>query len=106
MKKFEKDGEIAIVYNNCLGKSSFYDYEERQEYKQLRYHPVLVEAVLSQDFSKITKEWMMQFPDFWIDAKSLKDLSIKWVQKGLKFTVREEDGLEEVITEEDLDFIA
>jgi hypothetical protein len=92
--KFEKDGQIAVVYSPCYGcgwstncSDKYVDF--------LRFDSEIVQAVLDKDVDKAT-EIAKKFCDGDVYFSDRQELRIQWLTKGTGFIIKEHDGYERI----------
>lgn len=101
IKKFIRDGKVAVIYHEGLG-IGWYTYYERME---LLFSPELVEMILTDKFEDIVN-WSNDNRIINTSIYEAKELRIKWVPQGQRFKIVGCDGDEEIITIDDLDMEA
>lgn len=99
MEKVIKDGRVAVIYSPGFGAGW---YTWNQHYVECLFHPTIVNLVLAGKHKEITEELCKSlFGSDFFDGGS-DDLAIEWLPAGSKFYVEEYDGLETIITIDDL----
>lgn len=101
-EKVIRNGKVAVLISKGFG-SGWYTWNP--DYKQLLFHPKLVEMVESNKFEEI-EEWVHQNinPDIYCGGSD--GLCIEWLEEGSAFVVDEYDGAESIKTLDDLTLIA
>jgi hypothetical protein len=104
MEKVIRDGKVAVLYSPGYG-AGWYSWHRIPE---LIFHPKLVEMVEAGQQANITEDWILKNTE--IDGESVycggaEDLDIQWVPVGTRFLIREYDGSESIVLEEELDLI-
>ncbi len=89
-EKYEKAGQIAVLYSPGYG-AGWYTWNS---YEGLLFDKEIVEAVLAEDKTKAIQIAERKYPEVYCGGA--EDLTIRWVDKGSRFTVREYDGNEHV----------
>ena len=92
MKKFERDGKIAVLLSPGFGAGWFTWNSENRE---LLFDPEIVEAVLADDRTKAARIAETKWPDGYYGGAS--DLVVKWVEPGTAFRIDEYDGSESFV---------
>lgn len=103
-KKLERDGKVAVIHSSSFGEEWSESICDKEFREFLMFDSELALAVLDQNFDDIRRILSAFRPDNDIFCWSLAlyNLDIRWIEKGKKFTIREFDGLEEIITGDDL----
>jgi hypothetical protein len=107
MKKVIRDGKVAIIYHPSFG-AGWYTWNE--DYKEMMYHPQLVQKILDDEQKDLTEEWVKAV--LGIDSEkhlycgAAGELKIEWLPIGTAFRISEYDGFESVITKLELPEIA
>jgi len=99
MEKVIRDGKVAVLISIDYG---FGWYTWNYNYKQLLFHPKLVEMVEQNRQEEITKEWVQENLGIDVYAGGADNLTIYWLPIGTKFEVNEYDGAESIRTTFDL----
>lgn len=101
MGRVVRDNKVAVIISPCWGSgwsSANTHYEEI-----LIFHPRLVAMIESRRSSEITSNWLeneMGLKDVFVYDP--EGLCIRWVPKGMKFLIEEQDGAERIILESHL----
>ena len=104
MKKYTRDGKVAVLYSPDYGGGwSTWNKEFEEE---LVYEPTVVEMLLN--ITADTDEWIskaemylkLKYPDIYVG--DLAQLRIEWVPIGGKFRILENDGYETVEVEDEI----
>ena len=97
------DGHVAVIYSRGYGagwSSWNNDYSE----EDLIFDPGLVNLVLENKTDEEIEVYAtLKWPDAYLGG--LEGLDIRWVPKGTKFHIREEDGSEMVVQDDDIEWI-
>jgi hypothetical protein len=102
MKKLIRDGRVAILYSPGFGAGW---YTWNRDFKELLFHPVLVEMV-EQNRKDEIEDWVIKNINEDIFFGGVYDLEIEWLPIGTAFTVEEYDGSESISTIDSLTIIA
>lgn len=100
-------GEVAVIINNDYG-AGFSTWNT--SYPEFLFHPTLVNLILQDRNSEITKELLVSLARPLIEDDqpflgSPSTLEVVWIKKGKLFRISEYDGLEKVSYADDYDFI-
>lgn len=95
MEKVVRNGKVAVLVSEGFGAGW---YSWNREYKELLFHPKLVEMVEQGRNKEITKEWVKENLGIDIYVGGAKGLRIYWLPVGTKFHISEYDGAESVKT--------
>lgn len=100
MEKVIKNGEVAICYSPHFG-AGWSTWASREQRETLIFHPAIVNMVLKDRQSEITKQWMVnnlgkEYEDVYLGGAD--DLCVEWVPIGTVFRIAEYDGWERVET--------
>lgn len=91
MKKYERDGKIAVVVAPKYGHAFVTEWNEK--YPQLKYDPVLVEHILNGvDHDTLIGYIRDTYPEIEYFGDGI--LGIQWVPRGVMFQLRSYDGAE------------
>ena len=116
MEKVIKDGKVAVLYSPGWDGGWYTNHKD----KRLLFHPTLVKAieVYKENPSfydtqrkngvedKITQMLKAEFLSNWASLRfRICSLEIKWVPVGITFTIYEYDNSEQVVLQEDIDWI-
>jgi hypothetical protein len=98
-----RDGQVAVVYSRGYGAGwSSWNREYGEE--ELIFDPGLVELVLANKTDKEIEVYAtLKWPGAYLGG--LEGLDIRWVPEGTKFHIREEDGNEIVVQDDDIEWI-
>ena len=109
MEKVIRDGNVAVLYSPGYGAGwSTWCYND-DIVETLLFHLLIVKKVESNHRNEITTEWLVeQFGEEFKDVYcgGVGSLKIKWIPKGTAFRIDEYDGFEDIITDEQLYYIA
>lgn len=102
MKKYIKDGKVAILYSPGYGAgwSSW-----NTQYPELLFDSDIVQFVLDHpDMNKREDEFTSLFQDKYPDAYfgGCRDLKIEWMFPGTQFRITEYDGFESIEYNDDI----
>ncbi len=103
MKKVIREGKVAVLVSYGYGAGW---YSWNPEYKEILFHPKLVELVEQKRTSEITEEFMMENLGINMYPCGVSGLSIVWVKEGTAFEIDEYDGAESLKTLNDLTLVA
>lgn len=103
MNKVVRNGKVAVLYSPGFGAGW---YSWNPDYKELLFHPLLVDMVESNRIGEIDDEWVKENLGIDIYTGGASDLTIKWLDEGTHFDIDEYDGSESIITFEDIRLIA
>lgn len=109
MEKVIREGKVAVLYSPGYGAGWSTWCYNNDLIETLLFHPLIVEKVESGHEDEITTEWLVQQfgEDFkYVFCGGAGALEIKWLPKGTAFRIDEYDGLETVITNKQLNYIA
>ena len=103
MGRVVKDGHVAVLYSPGYGAGwSSWNREYNEE--DLIFDPGLVDLVLAgKEGKEIELYATLKWPDAYLGG--LEILDIRWVPVGTKFHIREEDGNEMVVQDDDIEWI-
>lgn len=96
MEKVIRDGKVAVLISTGFGAGW---YSWNTEYKELLFHPKLVEMVEQKKQKLIDEEWCLKelgLSDVYCGGA--EDLKIVWLEIGTPFFVSDYDGAEELVT--------
>ena len=103
MEKVIRDGKVAVIYHPGFG-AGWYTWND--DYKELMYHPQLVQKVLDDEQKDLTEEWVKSIlgiaKDKYICVLAAGGLEIKWLDVEQDFRIKEYDGSEDIVTISDL----
>lgn len=99
MKKYEKDGNVAVLYSIGYG-SGWYSWHYVEE---LLYDPIIVNMILesgetvvfSSNLIEEIKDYCLKTYDFH-NYYGIAGLTVGWVKKGDEFLISEYDGAETI----------
>jgi hypothetical protein len=105
MKKFLKNGKVAILYSPGFG-AGWYTWNE--DFPELLYDPEIVKMVMENKKEKIPEYLENKYnKDGYIPyAGGSEDLEIEWLTEGTPFKISEYDGSENIVILNDLYLIA
>ncbi len=103
MNKVIKNDMVAVLYSPGFG-AGWYTWHGLE---RLVFEPKIVEMVEAGRQEEITKRWISENLGLLEHAyyDGAKDLEIRWVPVGKRFMIKEYDGAESVILEDDLNFL-
>ena len=103
MNKVIKNDKVAVLYSPGFG-TGWYTWHGLE---QLVFEPKIVEMVEAERQEEIDKKWIRENLGLLEHAYygGAKDLEIRWVPIGKRFMIKEYDGAESVILEDDLNFL-
>lgn len=90
---------VAVLYSPGFGAGW---YSWNQDYKELLFHPKLVEMVESGRAREINDEWVLENLGIDIYTGGAYSLKIEWLKEGTAFIIDEYDGSESIQTVESL----
>jgi hypothetical protein len=90
MKKYIKDGKVAVLYSPDYG-AGWYSWNSNNE--ELLFDKEIVEAVLA-DNRELAAEIAKKKYDAYTGGA--KNLQIEWIDEGTQFEVEEYDGYESI----------
>lgn len=90
MKKFEKDGMVAVLYSPGFG-AGWYSWESSEE---ALFDPEIIQAVLDGSNIKAESIAEKKYPGMYLGGAC--DLQVEWIKKGSQFEIKEYDGNESV----------
>ena len=107
MEKVIRDGKVAVIYHPPVGAGW---YTWNNDYKELMYHPQLVQKILDDEQKDLTEEWVKAVLGISKDKNlyvgAAGELEIIWLPIGTAFRISEYDGAESIITKVELPEIA
>ncbi len=103
MEKVIRNGNVAVLISKGFGAGW---YSWNTDYKELLFHPKLVEMVEQGRNDEITDEWVKDNLNIDIYAGGSDGLTILWIPAGTAFAVEEYDGNESLRTFDDINLIA
>jgi hypothetical protein len=103
MEKVIRDGNVAVLISHGFG-AGWYSWNE--QYKELLFHPKLVEMVEQKRHLEIDDDWVRENLGINIYAGGSCGLAIHWLPVGTAFYIEEYDGSEKLILSEHLSIIA
>lgn len=104
MDKVIRDNKIAVLTSSGFGAGW---YSWNRDYKELLYHPKLIEMIETGNKDEITTEWIethLGIKDIYCGG--VDGLTINWIDKGTAFKIDEYAGAEGIITIDDFDDVA
>jgi hypothetical protein len=103
MNKVIKNDKVAVLYSPGFG-TGWYTWHGLE---QLVFEPKIVEMVEAERQEEIDKKWIRENLGLLEHSYygGAKDLEIRWVPVGKRFMIKEYDGAESVILEDDLNFL-
>jgi hypothetical protein len=115
-KKVIRDGKVAVVITESFGGGWSTSYSEDlkdllgddypDDYRNIfLFHPKIVNMVLAGLTHKMDEEWFMDKLGLSLEI-GVPKLEIVWLPLGTKFKVINYDGLESIVTENDLVYTA
>lgn len=105
MEKIVKDGRVAVAISPGYG-AGWSTWNGRHS-ELLIFHPKIIGMIQAERQKEITEKWMndnFELPNIYTGGAS--QLEIEWVSVGKKFTIIENDGSEQILSEDDLQFTA
>lgn len=93
MKKFMKDGKVAVLYSPGFGAGWF---TWNTEHPGLLYDPEIVQAVLAGDMGRAASLAEDKYPGVYTGGAW--SLEVAWLDPGTRFYVDEYDGSESIVT--------
>ena len=101
-KKIIKNGKVAIAISPGFG-AGWTTWNSGLS----PFEPKVIEMILAGKRDEITKEWCeKELGVKNICCSGAKDLEIVWIKKGLRFSISEYDGNEDLYIENKLEYIA
>lgn len=101
MQKVIRDGKVAVLYSPGFG-AGWYSWHLVLE---LVFHPEIVSLVEQNKRDDITEELICGLLNIPIEEApyicGARDLTIKWLDEGTDFVIKEYDGSESILTQED-----
>lgn len=91
IEKVIRNGKVAVLVSEAW-VAGWYSWNKG--YKELLFHPKLVEMVEQGRNKEITREWVKENLGIDIFAGGAKGLRIHWLPVGTKFYISESDGTE------------
>lgn len=101
MEKVIRDGKVAVVISEGRGGAGWYSWHGEQ---QLVFHPKIVEMVESKRHSELTQIWVSENTGITASTVGRDTLIIAWIPEGTAFTIEANNGVEQIITADDLQF--
>jgi len=103
MDKVIRDGQVAVLYSPGYG-AGWSTWNIEYNYKELIFDPGLVNLVSAgREQEEIVVYATLKWPGAYLGG--LSELAVKWVPIGTKFHIREEDGNEMVVQDDDIEWI-
>lgn len=101
MKKYTKDGKVAVIYcpGYGAGWSTWNEGPQGVWAMHFAMDATIVEALLSKGQEAAKKVASDLFPDAYITEQ---ELCIEWLPEGTQFQIHEYDGYESVLLFKDL----
>jgi hypothetical protein len=97
MKKFKRDGKVAVIISPGFGSGWSTSYPE---YPDILWDPGLIQFLLSGYNDEELNTYVgLRWPDVSLDL--IDELTVEWVQEGEQFYVHEYDGNEWIVTSSD-----
>ncbi len=104
MEKVVRGSKVAVLVSGGYGAGW---YSWNRDYKELLFHPKLVEMVEDGKRDEITDEFVGQLLGVEGIYTGGKDgLRIAWLEEGTAFDIDEYDGAESIITYDNIKLIA
>ena len=104
MKKYEKDGKVAVLVSPGFGAGwSTWNHPKYREI--LTMDCDIVEAIISGSIDIVESIVKDKIGDGYICYLGLKDVVVKWVEKGTAFEISEYDGSESLRIINNIDFM-
>jgi hypothetical protein len=101
MKKYIKDGMIAVLYSTGYG-AGWYTWNTKYG-TELLFDPGIVDLVLTGKWEKLESYLTLKYPDAYMGG--VRALHVRWVPVGSEFRIDEEDGSESIILKDEDDWI-
>ena len=92
-EKLERDGKIAVLYSPSFG-AGWSTWNTEAKYQGLLFDREIVELVLADDLGAAINLTKKKYPGVYTGGGS--NLTVEWVPKGERFTIKEYDGAENV----------
>lgn len=86
--KLERAGKIAVLVSHGFGAG----WSTWNDGAGCVFDPDMANAILENDRAKLMKVAKEKYPEHYHGG--VKDLSVEWVEKGLRFEIHEYDGSE------------
>jgi hypothetical protein len=103
MDKFIRDGHVAVVYSPGYG-AGWSTWNQEYSTEELIFDPGLVDLVLAgKEHEEIVVYATLKWPGACL--LGLSNLDVKWVPVGTRFQIRDDDGHEDVMLCDDIDWI-
>lgn len=102
MEKIIRDGKVAVLTSPNYGAGWYSWYPK---YKELLFHPKLIEMVENNKKNEIDEKWIKDNLGIDIYCGGACDLKINWLLIGTPFKIEECNGNEKLITMDDSDLI-
>lgn len=101
MEKVIRDGKVAVLHTEGFG-AGWYTWNDHRE--ELVYLPKVVDMVLNGRNDEIDEKWVAEnlgeeYADIYCGGAC--NLAVKWLPIGTRFYIKEYDGVEIIITEEE-----
>lgn len=101
-EKYRKDGKVAVLISPGYG-AGWWTWNQGQGYGLL-FDREIVQAVLDNDKNKAKQIAESKYPEAYTGG--VRDLEVRWLNEGTRFTIDEYDGHEAIKLIEDLVIIA
>ena len=92
-EKLERDGKVAVLYSPGFG-AGWSTWNTEPRYRGLLFDHEIVEFVLANDLGAAINLTEKKYPGVYTGGGS--NLTVEWVPKGERFTIKEYDGAERV----------
>lgn len=97
------DGHVAVLYSPGYG-AGWSTWNREYNEKDLIFDPGLVNLILEDRKDEEIEVYItLKWPDAY--SGGVIELDIRWVPVGTKFHIREDDGNEMVVQEDDIEWI-
>lgn len=101
MEKVIRNGKVAVIISGEEGGAGWYSWHREE---QLIFHPKIVEMVESNRHSELTQIWVSENTGINASTVGRDSLIIVWIPEGTAFTIEVDEGVEQIITADDLQF--
>jgi hypothetical protein len=103
MDKVVRDGLVAVLYSPGYG-AGWSTWNSEYSDEELMFDPGLVDLILAgKEHEEIAVYVTLKWPDAYLGG--LAELDVRWVPVGARFLLREDDGHEDVVLYDDIDWI-
>ena len=105
MEKVREDGCVAVLYSPGFGAGWYTWNLSRPE---CVFDPDIVNLVRAdastEEIERVAREKWAQGEDYFYPGGA-DQLRIEWIREGLRFRIDEYDGSEQIVTEEDCEWL-